>query len=337
MTDKLQRDQRAVTVVEPVTSLLAALEQLDDGGEDRKPFATGYSLLDSVLEGGFKFHDLVLVGGRPGVGKTIATLQWARAAALSGRRTVFACYEHDEHDLLARLLLMEIGELPRPADVSELPRVRSAVRRFASGELPLEQLLGYGMTLRAAYERLKGYSQHLVLVKASGTHTDLAALAEMVPADAEPTVLFVDYLQKVAVPGVDWDDSKHVTVVTEGLKEIALMRPATVVAITAAEGLSLTARRVRSHHLRGAAALAYEADVILMLNEKLASVSRVHLNYGPSRGSEFDGQVVFSIEKNRGGPAGIDVEFDKDFTHFRFNPEGRHVKERLIDDSVYRD
>ena len=330
-------DRRRSTVVEPVTSLLAALESLDEGGEHLKPFATGFRLLDVVLEGGFRTHDLVVVGGKPGVGKTIATLQWARNMALAGRRTVFACYEHDEHELLARLLLIEIGELPRPDDLSELPRIRSAVRQFSAGRLPLEQLLSQGIMVRAAYQRVREYSEKLSLVRASGAHTDLDELAAMVPMETEPTVLIVDYLQKVATPGVEWEEAKHVTYLTEGLKEIALQRPATVIAISAAADPSLVTRRMRAHHLRGAAALAYEADVIMMLNEKLTSVSRVHLTYGPSKAALFERQVLFSIEKNRGGPAGTDLEFTKDFTHFRFEPEGSHVEERLIDDHLYRD
>ena len=320
-----------------MTSLLAALENLDEGGEHLKPFATGFRLLDSVLEGGFKTHDLILVGGKPGVGKTIATLQWARNAAIEGRRSVFACYEHDEHELLARLLLMEVGELPRPDDISELPRIRAAVRQFASGRIPLDHLLDQGMVLRAAYERVRSYSGLLSLVRASGSHTDLGVLEEMVPVDSEPTILFVDYLQKVATPGVEWEEAKHVSYVTEGLKEIAMQRPATIVAITAASNHSLTTRRMRPHHLRGAAALAFEADVILMLNEKLDSVSRIHLTYGPTRAATMERQVVLSVEKNRGGPAGMDLEFTKDFTHFRFEQDGRHVEERLIDDHLYRE
>ena len=38
------------------------------------PFPTGYDPFDAALGGGLHAEDLVLVGGRPGVGKTIAML-----------------------------------------------------------------------------------------------------------------------------------------------------------------------------------------------------------------------------------------------------------------------
>ena len=45
-------------------------------------FATGFGPLDDVLRGGMRAQDLVLVGGRPGIGKTVITLQWARWMAM---------------------------------------------------------------------------------------------------------------------------------------------------------------------------------------------------------------------------------------------------------------
>ena len=72
---------------------------------------TGMDPLDRLLGGGFRASDFVLLGGRPGVGKTIAGLQWARAMAMSGATAVIASYEHDEQTLLGRLVALEIGNL----------------------------------------------------------------------------------------------------------------------------------------------------------------------------------------------------------------------------------
>ncbi len=47
------------------------------------------------------------------------------------------------------------------------------------------------------------------------------------------------------------------------------------------------------------------------------------------RAEEFHRQVVFSIEKNRNGSQDIHLEFEKDFGHYRFNPRGRRVADRL--------
>ena len=84
-------------------------------------------------------------------------------------------------------------------------------------------------------------------------------------------------------------------------------------------------------HLRSAAALSHEADVAVLLNDKSLVTSKVHVAYDLTRIEEFERQVVFSIEKNRSGRAKIDLEFEKDFGHYRFLPEGRFVAEALID------
>src|SRR5690606_39762892 len=62
------------------------------------------------------------------------------------------------------------------------------------------------------------------------------------------------------------------------------------------------------HHFRGSTALAYEADVVLVLNDKLSVVSKVHLAYDTTRHDEFRDHVVFSVEKHRNGTAGVDLE-----------------------------
>ena len=58
-----------------------------------------------------------------------------------------------------------------------------------------------------------------------------------------------------------------------------------------------------------AARLAYEADAVVLLNEKLDVVSPSHVAYSTLRLDELGRRVVFSVEKNRNGPSGVDVEF----------------------------
>src|SRR6185503_104233 len=90
---------------------LASLRAHGPPGGARAPIPTGFAPLDEVLNGGLRAGDLVLLGGKPGQGKTTAALQWARQSAAAGSTTVFACYEHDVALLLVRLLLVELGQL----------------------------------------------------------------------------------------------------------------------------------------------------------------------------------------------------------------------------------
>ena len=328
-----------------VFSVLTGLdEDLRSGqGKTFVPIPTGFQALDHVLGGGIRSGDLVLVGGSPGVGKTIVSLQWARNIALSGASTIYACYEHEENALLGRLLALEMGELPGGTDQydTELDAMRLGIQEIAAGGTRSlhDVLQGEGLVSRA-YEHVESYGTRLWLVRASGAHTTVERLEEMVREQQrrDPdgnVVLFVDYLQKVAMHPEPPVESEKITQVTEQLKDMALTYKIPIVCVVAADKEGLQSPRLRLHHLRGSSALMYECDVALILNDKFKVVSKVHLAYDPVRAETFKDWVVFTVEKNRGGPNLLDIEFRKDFLHFRFDPEGGLVAEKLVDERIF--
>ncbi|MEJ7582726.1 MAG: DnaB-like helicase C-terminal domain-containing protein [Acidimicrobiales bacterium] len=302
------------------------------------PFATGFHPLDEVLNGGIRSSDLLLLGGKPGQGKTIAVLQWARHMATTGHTAIVACYEHDGATLLTRLLACELGDAIADTgwiDELRLDSLRGALRDVSSGTRSIRQVLRSDPLLELAEERLHRYSDRLVLVRASGTRTDVGTLARLVDCHrGERTALFVDYLQKVPVIPEPLEEAERVKRVAEGLKELALAAGIAVVVVAAADRMGLTARRLRLHHMRGSTALAYEADAAVILNDKLAVVAKSHLAYGTVRAEEYARHVVFSVEKNRNGASGAELEFVRDFANYRFDPAGRWVAEQLWEEGT---
>jgi replicative DNA helicase len=298
------------------------------------PMPTGFEPLDAVLGGGLHNEDLVLVGGRPGVGKTVAMLQMARHVARAGTPSVYVCYEHGEEALVARLLALELGELAYPEDVPSLDKLKRMAWEVTLGVGTLRDFHDASRLSAEATDRFTSYAHRLQLVRASGG-TGVDELRRMTPAGDGGWVLFVDYLQKVAGSNGAVDEDERVTQVVSGLKELALERHTAVVAAVAADHDGLVARRLHLHHLRCAAALAHEADIVLTLNEKWSAVSKTHLAYDASRARTYRQWVVWSVEKHRDGPAGIDVEFRKDFASYRFDPHGRFVSEQLVDDVLF--
>ena len=149
-------------------------------------------------------------------------------------------------------------------------------------------------------------------------------------------MIVVDYLQKVPVPGSSSEEDERTTTIVAGLKDLAMDTSAPVLAIAAAdkEGLE-TAKRMRASHLRGSSALAYEADTVLLLNDKYDVVARHHLVYNVGNVERYRHWAVLTIEKNRNGQSGADLEFQKRFEQGRFDPEGRAVAEQLVDERVF--
>ncbi|HLG00280.1 MAG TPA: DnaB-like helicase C-terminal domain-containing protein [Acidimicrobiia bacterium] len=317
------------------SSTAAALLDASGAGwqaRDRR-FATGFSPFDDEIGGGLHTQDLLVIGGRPGVGKTMATLQWARAMAFAGHSVVYVSYEHDERMMLGRLLRLEVhAVVGDAASDDDLHRIRQGADRVALG-LPV----GEGeenVLLQRAVARVRSYADRLLLVRASGYRTRLEDLDRLIRErdDDGDTVLFVDHLYKVPHGPDPLPESEHMALIAGGLKDLALTQDVGIVAIAPTNKAGLTAPRARIHHLRGAEAVAYEADIVVMMNEKATAVSKSHRSFDPVRAREFRRRVVFSIEKNRRGEAALDLDFEKDFSNARFHPGGAFVAERLVDE-----
>jgi replicative DNA helicase len=316
--------------VRKATDVVSELEQ---GTESVYAVATGFSVLDNVLDGGLSARDLTVLGGVPGVGKTTMALQWARNMALGGRQVVYACYDHDDVSLLVRLLLLEVGELTGGSPGSSL-QARGAIRAVSRGEQTLIEAAEASHLVESAHERVRAYGDRLLLLAASREGTGLPELSEAADTVGTGGALIVDYLQKIPTDE-SISEAIRVDKVAAGLKEIALTKHVAVLATVIGDKGGLDVRRLTSRHLRGASGIAYEADVILMLNEKSRAVSKLHSAYDPIRSERFKQQIIISIDKNRHGPANINLEFTKDFAHSRFNPEGQLVEEQIVDDLMF--
>jgi replicative DNA helicase len=72
-----------------------------------------------------------------------------------------------------------------------------------------------------------------------------------------------------------------------------------VVLLSAVDAEGMRASRLRLFHLRGSSAIAFESDVVVMMNSKEKAISKVHLTYDAVRARSFRNYVVFSVEKNR--------------------------------------
>jgi replicative DNA helicase len=292
-------------------------------------------VFDDTIGGGLHAGELLLIGGPPGVGKTIASLQMARNVARLGQPAVYVCYEHEEATLALRLLALEAGD----GDASEeaTQRITQLLLQGARDHVSLLDSMAGDPGLAEALQRLRSYSDNLILVRASGAHTAMEQIDELIfehQAGGSMPVIFVDYLQKVPVHPEPATEAEKVTRTVEALKDLALTHRVPIVGISAVDAAGMDARRLRLHHLRGSSAIAFEADVVVMMNDKHKAVSKVHLAYDSLGAKRFRDWVVFSIEKNRGGPALIDLEFKKDFSRFRFDPDGGLVSERLVDERM---
>src|SRR5665647_2316381 len=300
----LQSTTKTTTVTGRLQSLHSFLEETNDrlkAGQvaGAKVWPSGFGALDKALTGGFRSGELVLLGGPQGLGKTTFGLQVLRNLIASNHSAVYFSFEHDNHTLLERLIAMEAAEIAGPTAVP-LHRHRS-----------------------------------------NGSDTDVEAMRRVIETIREETgeepFVVVDYLQKVHVPdSAALSEDERVTLVVEALKDLALELSLPVVAIVAADKSGLAhGKRMRVHDLRGSSALAYEPDIVLIINDKYDVVARHHLIYDVASADRFRGWVVMTIEKNRNGVDKVDLEFRKRFAQGRFDTGGGYVAEQLIDERIF--
>jgi replicative DNA helicase len=315
---------------------------------DYEPVPLGMAPLDKMLGGGLRPGELMLIGGAQGTGKTTMALQMARNIAASGQAYVlYVCFEHDDADMLNRLMAMEsaLPHLPNTKPTTgavKITDVRSEVTRSwgRSGDGPVD--LAQSPKLKPAIDRIARYGSNLYLLRGSATASTVENLRELIDIHRRKSgerrmVLIVDYLQKVPQIPEPQSESEKVTYVVNGLKDIALTEKLPTIAIVAADKEGLKAARLRNHHLRGSSAINYEADVILILNEKYNIVAKVNIEFNPYQAQRFRDWIICSVEKNRSGADNLDIEFQKHFDFSCFDPTGRPVQEKLIEERLYND
>jgi replicative DNA helicase len=321
----------------PLSEVFTSAEKRVLGGDRAvaRVWPTGFDPLDEILSGGLRAGELVLVGGPQGLGKTSFALQVLRNIAADGGDGVCFSYELDEGNLLERLLVQEAYDRAGAA-APTLKHLRSRLELLGAGQTAdaLSDALGPLPGMPGAQEALRTYGERLSVHASSTRSTTTEIIRELVleaVAAGRAPVVVVDYLQKVSIASSLGEDER-VTLVVEALKDLAIEAQVPVIAVVAATSAGLApGHRLRVHELRGSSALAYEADVILLFNDKHNIVAKHHLAYDPRSAERFRQVAVLSVEKNRTGRSDIHLEFRKEFEYCRFDPIGNLVSEQLVD------
>jgi replicative DNA helicase len=327
-----------------LTSLTAVVERTD--ARLRSPEAevriwpTGFPLIDESIGGGFRAGALNVLAGPQGQGKSTMALQMCRNAAASGCSTVMFSFELEAEVLLQRLISME-GGLLSGNSAPPIAHIREAFDGHANdaGGLPERLLASAGPIAIDALMRIQQYSDRLVIHRSTTAQTDITAIVDCVKevyADTgQPPLVVVDYLQKVKPGDPAMPEEQQITLITQQLKDLAIDFASPVLALSSADRDGLKpGQRMRARHLKGSTALAYEPDVVMIMNTKADIVNREALVYDINGLERYREWTVVTLEKNRQGSTGLDIEFRKKFLQGRFDVEGGLVSERLVEERL---
>ena len=251
--------------------------------------ASGLIDLDEITSG-FQKGDLVIIAGRPSMGKTALALSVMRNAAIDFKVPVgMFSLEMANHQLAQRLLCAE-------------GRVDSHLVR--TGKLPKNQWKNLSLAVGSLAEA-EIYLDDTPAI----TVLELRAKARRLKAEKNLGLIIVDYLQLMQGPRNIESRQQEISKISRSLKALAKELDVPVIA------LSQLSRAVeqRSDHrpqlsdLRESGAIEQDADVVIFL----------YRSWVYSREEEDKGRAQAIVAKQRNGPIGtVDLSFIDRFARF---------------------
>jgi len=273
-----------------VKSSFGTIDVLFDRGQQVTGVETGFTALDNMTAG-LHAGELVVVAGRPSLGKTALALNIAAHASIERKKVVGVfSLEMSKESLVIRLLCSE-GRIDSHklrtgfSSREDWSKMTRALGRLAEAPLYIEDSAALSiLQIRAKARRLK--------------------------AEKGLDLLIVDYLQLVTGHGRFENRNQEVSFVTRGLKSIAKELQVPVVALSQLSRApeERPGQRPQLSDLRESGSIEQDADVVIFLfRDKRQSED----------GEEAGAETRLIIGKQRNGPTGdVPVVFLKPFARF---------------------
>lgn len=274
--------------------LVKTVEKIDTlyhNGDSITGLATGLTDLDAMTSG-FQPSDLVIVAGRPSMGKTTLVMNMAENAAIQEKKPVLVFSMEMPSDSLAMRMMSSLGRIDQhrirtgKLEEEDWPRVTSAVHMLSEASLYIDDTPALSPTeMRARARRLAKEHGQLGLI-------------------------VVDYLQLMKVAGFKTENrTAEISEISRSLKALAKELDVPIVALSQLNrGLEQRQdKRPIMSDLRESGAIEQDADIICFIYR-----DEVYNEDSPDKGVA---EII--IAKQRNGPIGkVRVAFLGKYTRF---------------------
>ncbi|MFQ5643774.1 MAG: replicative DNA helicase [Thiogranum sp.] len=260
--------------------LTKAVDRIDELFHQDNPLtgiATGFTDIDEMTAG-LQASDLIIIAGRPSMGKTTFAMNIAEHAAIRDGRAVAVFSMEMPGEQLAMRLMSSLGRIDQTKvrtgklDDDDWPRLTSAVSILSEAPLFIDDTPALSPTeLRARARRLK--REHNL------------------------GLIVIDYLQLMQVPGNKENRTGEISEISRSLKALAKELNVPVIALSQLNR-SLEQRpnkRPVMSDLRESGAIEQDADVIMFIYR-----DEVYDEDSPDKGTA---EII--IGKQRNGPIGV--------------------------------
>lgn len=293
-------------VVDADKLIAQMLQEIEDrqAGKGSASVTTGLKALDTLI-GGLNPSDLVILAGRPGMGKSALATSLMLSAAKAGAGCFFASLEMSSNQIAYRLASEHLYERRKAsyssmmnADVDpHLKQMLLAVHRNLC-KLPFRIDPTPAITVPQLAIACRKYQ------------------AELIEQGKELRVVFVDYLQLMK-PTTNYRGNKvaETTEISNGLKALAKELNVCVVALSqlSRAGEQGDDKRPQLHHLRDSGAIEQDANIVLFPYREEYYLQKS----GQLVPFEKQNKIEIHVAKNRNGEEGKPVfNCDIAFNHF---------------------
>jgi replicative DNA helicase len=278
-----------VSMREIVKESFRTIDQLSQSKEVVTGLATGFVDIDEITSG-LQKGDLVIVAGRPAMGKTSFCLNVAQHVALRVGETVgLFSLEMSKEQLALRLLCAD---------------ARIDAHKLRTGKLNEKDWA----RLAKAYTDL---SQSKLFIDDSATISplEMRAKCRRLKSEFGLGLVIVDYLQLVTAGGRVENRQQELSAISRSMKGLAKELSCPVIALSQLSRApeARTDRRPQLSDLRESGAIEQDADIVMFIYREE--------EYKPS--DENRGIAEIIIGKQRNGPTGSrKLAFIKEFTRF---------------------
>ncbi|MDX1405191.1 MAG: replicative DNA helicase [Woeseiaceae bacterium] len=265
------------------------IDMLHRSGGEITGIPSGFSEFDK-LTSGLQPGDLVVVAGRPSMGKTTFAINIAENAAIGAKiPTAVFSLEMPSQQLVVRLM-------------SSLGRVDMSHLR--SGRFPDEDWSRINTAVQLMSE-----APIYIDDSASLTPTEIRARARRLKREADLGLIVIDYLQLMQIHGTSENRATEISEISRSLKALARELEVPVIALSQLNRSveQRTDKRPVMSDLRESGAIEQDADVIIFIYRE-----EVYKQDTPRKGI-----ADISVAKQRNGPIGdFPLTFVGRFTRF---------------------
>jgi replicative DNA helicase len=294
---QFRRAEEFTRIKELIWPTMERIEQLQAGAGSVTGVPSGFTDLDR-LTAGFQRADLIILAGRPSMGKTAFALNVVQHAAIEHNVKVAIFSLEMSKDALVQRLLCSEGLVD--------------AQRLRRGQLRDDD---YPRLARAA--GLLGQAPIWIDDSASLTPLAMRSKARRLKAEHDIGLVVVDYLQLMQGPSDSENRQQEISYISRSLKALAKELDIPVVALSqlsrAPEQRGGEHRRPQLSDLRESGAIEQDADVVCFIYRQEFYDGPVD----PKTNESIEGVAEVIVGKQRNGPTGTSkLYFKKEFTRF---------------------